>query len=429
MCLPQFGAAGRKGLLSSPSSSKPAENGQPVLLDAVENKPFDLGRNEPSDNFAEPRNETRRAQTGQNRRVLVNGGNPVQVLNIPTADGNPYQRNLMYRCAADRVAFVGGGKGALLRLDAARHPVTHLHWDDRLFGRDTDAQKNADLLHQAEQSIDNYRAQGGRLVWTIHNARPHKVISLDGFRQARQSLVQRADVIHVHAPHARDHMISEYGTDPSRIHVIPHPSYLGSYEPQEVTLARAMTDRNPTTFLFFGMFRGEKGAERIRDVAAKLTKRDYDYSLNMYGKAFGSQRRLLRRLGWNENISLRTNRIPDVEVPEIFSNAHFYLSPYSELFSSGTVSLALSFGLPIIGPALREMKEITPPELHETTLYDPDMPRGLIRAMVRSLQMETSEYQKLRQACLNHAQTHAPEVISPRLMKILLEQQPDRPMT
>ena len=351
----------------------------------------------------------------------------MQVLNIPTANGNPYQRNLMYRCAQDRVAFVGGGKDALLSLDAAEHPVTHLHWDDRIFGRDADAQKNANLLREAEQSIDSYRVQGGRLVWTIHNARPHKVINLDGFLQARQSLVKRADAIHVHAPHARDHMISEYGADPSRIHVISHPSYLGSYEPQEVTLVRPMPDRSPTTFLFFGMFRGEKGAERIRDAAAKLTKRDHDYRLNMYGKAFGSQRRLLRRLGWNENISLRTDRIPDEEIPEIFSKAHFFLAPYSELFSSGTVSLALSFGLPIIGPALREMKEITPPELHETTLFDPSLPRGLIRAMIRSLQMETSEYQRLRQACLNHAQTHAPEVISPKLMNILIEHQPDRP--
>ncbi len=359
----------------------------------------------------------------------MNGGNPVQVLNVPTAGGNPYQRNLMYRCAADKVAFVGGGKGALLSLDAAEHPVTHLHWDDRIFGRDADAEKNAELLHKAKQSIDSYRAQGGRLVWTIHNARPHKVISLDGFLEARQSLVKRADAIHVHAPHARDHMISEYGADPSRIHVISHPSYLGSYEPQEITLARPMPDRSPTTFLFFGMFRGEKGAERIRDAAAKLTKRDYDYRLNMYGKAFGSQRRLLRRLGWNRNISLRTDRIPDEEIPEIFSNAHFFLAPYSELFSSGTVSLALSFGLPIIGPALREMKEITPPELHEATLYDPSLPRGLIRAMIRSLKMETAEYQRLRQACLNHAQTHAPEVISPKLMNILLDHQPDRPAT
>ncbi len=75
------------------------------------------------------------------------------------------------------------------------------------------------------------------------------------------------------------------------------------------------------------------------------------------------------------------------------------------------------------------MKEIKPPELHETTLYDPSLPRGLIRAIIRSLQMETSEYQRLRQACLNHAQMHSPEVISPKLMNILLEHQPDRPMT
>lgn len=115
--------------------------------------------------------------------------------------------------------------------------------------------------------------RGGRLVWTIHNARPHDVINLDGFREARQSLVKRTDAIHVHAPHARDHMISEYGADPSRIHVISHPSFLVSNEPHEITLARPMPDRSPTTIMFFGVIRGEKGAERIRDAAASLTKR------------------------------------------------------------------------------------------------------------------------------------------------------------
>ncbi len=113
-------------------------------------------------------------------------------------------------------------------------------------------------MHKAELSIDSYRAQGGRLVWTIHNARPQKVINLDGFLQARQSLVKRADAIHVHAPHARDHMISEYRDDPSRIHVISHPSYLRSHEPQNITLARPMPVRSPTT-VFSACFEEKKG--------------------------------------------------------------------------------------------------------------------------------------------------------------------------
>ena len=340
-----------------------------------------------------------------------------KMLCLPSAGGNPYQA-LMYGELTSEHDIEFENPNGLSRLDEGEFATVHIHWDDRMFGRGDSEQANENTLNAALDRLRKFKSSGGRIVWTIHNDTPHKAIDLETFRKGRFALCQLADVIHVHADHAADHMVKAYGARKETLHVVPHPSYLGAYEPAEQTLHRPFPAADKRQFLFFGMFRGSKGIHAIREVAGKLTKRNVPYHLKMYGKAFSSQVRLLRLLAANVNIDLRTDRIPDSEVPEIFGSSHVFLAPYQSLFTSGSVMLALTFGLPIIGPNIRELRETTPDECHGL-LYDPQSPRGLIRSMLRYVEMSDDDLRNLRSACLSYAKDRDPNQVSAQLSQLI----------
>lgn len=346
----------------------------------------------------------------------------IPVVNIPHAGGNPYQR-LMYS-AADGFVMEPGGKDAfddLAARAAAGEPVIlHLHWDDRIFGRSTDEAESQAAAERIFASLARFKAHGGRILWTIHNRRPHREMDPITWEAARHMLAEMADLVHVHAPHAAEHMSATYGVPAERLRIIPHPSYLGAYEPAETTLSRPVADSAACEFLFFGMFRGEKGVGAIHEAARKLSRREAPFHVTMAGKAFASQKRLLRRLGAVPQITLRTDRVPDAEVPALFGEAHFFLAPYSSLFTSGSVMLALTFGLPVIGPDLPELRQTLPEENH-ALLYPPDSPRGLIRAMMRAIEMPRTELERHRAACLEFARARAPQAVSRKLADALSE--------
>jgi glycosyltransferase involved in cell wall biosynthesis len=341
-----------------------------------------------------------------------------KMLCLPSTSGNPYQ-SLLYSQLPPGFESEFAGPAGLERLDAGDFSVVHIHWDDRMFGRSDDARTNEADLDAGLATLRQFKKNGGRIVWTIHNDAPHKARDLDTFQRGRRELSTLADAIHVHAEHAADHMVSTYGAARNKLHVIPHPSYLGAYEPAARTLLRKLPKADTRQFLFFGMFRGPKGIHAIADVAGKLTKRTVPYHLRMYGKAFSSQARMLRGLDANPNVDLRTDRIPDDDIPGIFGASHVFLAPYQSLFTSGSVMLALTFGLPIIGPNIRELRETTPEACHDL-LYDPASPRGLIRSMLQFIDMSDTDLRKLRKACFDFAKDRAPDKIGTEIAKPLL---------
>lgn len=341
-----------------------------------------------------------------------------KMLCLPSTAGNPYQSLLYSRLPSDfETEFAG--PGALSRLKNAEFDVVHIHWDDRMFGRGEDLEADEAELDEALGTLKSFKKRGGRIIWTIHNDAPHKQRNIETFQRGRQSLSTLADAIHVHAEHAADHMVNTYSVPRDKLHVIPHPSYLGAYESIKKTTARRLPQSDVRQFLFFGMFRGPKGIHAITDVAGKLTKRKVPYHLRMYGKAFTSQARLLRHLEANENVDLRTDRIPDEEIPDIFGASHVFLAPYQSMFTSGSVMLALTFGLPVIGPDIRELRETTPEECHHL-LYNPDAPRGLIKSMLEFIAMSDSDLRTARKACFAFAKDRSPTKIGTDIAKLLV---------
>lgn len=354
----------------------------------------------------------------QNAAVVEPPVRRKKMLSLPSAAGNPYQ-TLLYSDIGGAVQTKFAGPKGLGRITERDFDLLHIHWDDRMFGQEDDAAENDRIIRDARTLLTEFQARGGRIVWTIHNGQPHRLKNAEAFKSARQMLSEIADVVHVHADHAVDHMADTYGVDRKRIVTIPHPSYLGAYEPASRTLGRRLVSADTRQFLFFGMLRRAKGIHVIREATAKLTKREVPYHLRLYGKSFQSQARLIKRFKSNPNIDVRTERIDDAEVPSIFAASQVYLAPVQSLFTSGSIMLALTYGLPVIGPDIREMRETTPEECHHF-LYNPESPRGLIRSMRTAIAMSRKDLLEARRACFRFAEERNPQSISQQ-MRALLE--------
>jgi beta-1,4-mannosyltransferase len=348
-------------------------------------------------------------------------------LNIPYAHGNPYHR-LLYGSAGPYVPLAGAKDLRQLAQYAAGQvsPVLHLHWDDRMFGRGDDPDTNRINAQTLVDRLQAFKDAGGKIFWTIHNKRAHFERDAESFAWGRGQLCALADLVHVHAPHAARHMIEDWGVAPEKIRIIPHPSYLGAYEPAEATLGRPLPSSPNRQFLFFGTMRGNKGVALLPEAIARLARHRTNFDLLIAGKTMRRAMRRMQPMLDLPQVSVRDGFIPDADVPDIFGAAQVFLAPFGDFFTSGSVMLAQTFGLPVIGPDRAEMRAITPPENHDL-LYEGQRPKPLVQMMKRLIDMPDAELAQRRAVCFAYAHATAPAVISRSLaatLSSLFQQEP-----
>ena len=91
----------------------------------------------------------------------------------------------------------------------------------------------------------------------------------------------------------------------------------------------------------------------------------------------------------NPAIRLVPEFVPD-EAIQLYMNAcDACVLPYRNMTTSGAALLALSFGRPIIAPAIASLPELITPETG--ILYDPSQPDALVSALQKAKQQSWSE--------------------------------------
>ncbi|RED18428.1 hypothetical protein POI8812_00624 [Pontivivens insulae] len=298
--------------------------------------------------------------------------------------------------------------------------ILHLHWEDRMFAKSRNREGNKATLDWHIEHMNMFRERGGRILWTIHNRTPHANRDPETFAEARSALVDVADRIHVHSDHARNFVVDTLGAAPEKCRVIAHPSYLGFYEPAETTLARPLPD-GPVHFLQFGVMRGQKGIGHLSEATHLLqTRRPDNWKLTIAGRTPRNMRRLVKQISRLPMVTTLPDYVPTADVPEIFGSAHAFVAPFSEVFSSGSIALGLTFGLPVIGPDGPVMQETLPEKLI-SLLYPPNQTRRLMRRMAQVLDVDNVVRQVWREAAFEQAFAHRPEIISGQLGELLDE--------
>lgn len=339
----------------------------------------------------------------------------------PAVFDNPYQR-LLYS------AFSGVANLDLLRRPqllrrwgfVRRADVVHFHWEDGTFWGVTSDRVVKRRLKSVMRMLHRHKASGGKLVWTVHNERPHRESELhEGFLTIREWLVKEADMIHVHSAAARDMLLDQWAPNPDRIEIVAHPSYQGIYADQAGIQAPKKAPEK-ARLLFFGSVNAYKGVDTLIDALGRDGVNGAVSHLTIAGSSVLARRRVIRDAMANVSFGtdLHLNRIPDDQVAALFQSAEFSVLPYRRSMTSGVAHLAMTFGLPVIAPRLGGMVEALPESCH-TLLYDGDDPNGLPAAIARAAALTPTDYARLSADCFAVAADRAPENQSARLIQAM----------
>jgi D-inositol-3-phosphate glycosyltransferase len=260
---------------------------------------------------------------------------------------------------AKKVSKVLAYYGRLMRYAANTEPqVLHILWNNKFETFD----RTFLTLY--------YKVCGKKITLTAHNVNQAR-------RDAKDSLLNRitlkiqyrlCDHIFVHTEKMKEELYQDFRVAEDAVSVIRYPMNDACAD-TELTRAEAKhtlgLENDERAILFFGRIRPYKGIEHLlaafKDLSATHT---VTYRLILAGEPKkGSEEYLheiqefVARNFRSNQVILRIQFIPDDEMELYFKAADVLVLPYKEIFQSGVLFLAYSFGLPVIATDVGSFRE------------------------------------------------------------------------
>lgn len=242
-------------------------------------------------------------------------------------------------------------------LAKSRADLFHLHWPEMYwfpFHR---------WVHYGD---DLMLATCGRpLVLTAHNFYTHDN-PLGWWQQiSHWWTYYLASAVFVHSEKAAETILRTYRLKERRIHVLPHGDEAAAYPPAvEQALAREKLGltlpSNQRLVLMFGAIRPYKGQEAIIDWWKRQAPANATLALVGQAQESAYREEIRRQVQDCPSILLRDERQDNANTTLWHSAADVALFNYRQIFSSGSLSLALGFGLPLLYPVRNATLEVTP---------------------------------------------------------------------
>ena len=239
-----------------------------------------------------------------------------------------------------------------------------------------------------------YRLLRKKIVLTAHNVNA-------GRRDASDTLLNRAslriqyrlaDRIFVHTEKMKRELMQHFGVHQGKVIVIPF-GINDSIPKTQLSPSQAKEllgiDRNNKMVLFFGRITPYKGLQYLIDAFKEPALRSEKYRLIVAGRVergcetyWEAIRKQVREEAQNGRFVIRDEFIPDSETEIYFKAADALVLPYREIFQSGVMFLAYSFGLPVLAADVGSLKEDII-EGRTGFVFKPEDPADLARTIER----------------------------------------------
>lgn len=327
---------------------------------------------------------------------------PLRILFMPVPRaGNPYQSELARGLAVHGVTVrTGRGYAHLLpflqaALKRPRPAVFHLHWTQPYLYWPRTGRMSRLLAWRLVFQLRLLRRLGMRIVWTVHNLGAHERGDNETELQVSRRIASLCDALIVHCEQARLRVIEELAIPAGRqdrVVVVPHGHYLDAY-PGEVTREEARSSfglgDHERVLLLFGALRSYKGATELLDAFRGVD--DANARLMIAGAPFTKdlRREIEAAAARDERVITRLHFVPDDEVPRLMRAADVAVVPFRDVLTSGSVVLAMSFGLAVVAPRLGCLPE----SLGDggAVLYDPAATNSLATALRDALAADLAD--------------------------------------
>jgi beta-1,4-mannosyltransferase len=273
---------------------------------------------------------------------------------------NPYQA-LLERALNDEGVKVVNPGGALsarwVLRERRRLDAVHLHWLELLA---FDSKRRYALLLDTLRTarlwlgLQSLRASRMRVVWTVHNLKPHEVSRPRLYRLLERAAASVADDVITHSEYAADQVRGEVKPN-GAVHVSYHGSYLGWYPTAEASRAE-LRDRHGLpedafVFLAFGQLRPYKRVADALRAFRGLEGDDLRFLVAGNPSSNAERAELEQCAADDPRVVLELRWIGDEEVDGWHRASDAVVLNYPEIFSSGALLLAWSLGRPVVAPA------------------------------------------------------------------------------
>jgi beta-1,4-mannosyltransferase len=339
--------------------------------------------------------------------TMSNHSATIQVLMMPDyrAD-NPYQQLLADALLQENVCvqFSQGYRRIFPCFRATQDTtcnmdVLHLHWlNPYLKGSTWFVQ----LIYAIKVLVDLWlvRRTGVKLVWTVHNQVSHNTPYPRLEQWLQQRVLKLANGIVVHHKIASEIISKTYQVEQSKLAIIPHGHYRSIY--REAIDSKTARERLalPITgkvYLHLGMLKPYKGIETLLQVWHDHHADFSEHTLLIAGKALDENYgvSLAQQAAAVSGVILQNQFIPNENIHLYFSAADVVVLPFSQILTSGSLILAMSFGKPTIAPDIGSIPETL--GRANQLIYNPQTSNSLVSPLQKSLKIDLEELSRLVQ--------------------------------
>ncbi len=236
------------------------------------------------------------------------------------------------------------------------------------------------------------RLMGIRVVMTVHNVLPHELRS---FERVLYNLYYRlADALILHSEQNRRRLLEMVpGLDQRRLHVVEHGNYAHFRDlelDQQVARQQLGLPPQAQVVLFFGALRPYKGVDLLIEVVGPVRRACPAALFVVAGQVLvgeGAQyERQAAALGLGpEDLQLRFSYLNTAQAIAYVCASDLVILPYREIYQSGVLLWAYSFGRPVLATRVGSFPECIE-EGRSGWLVDKEDVEGLQQALIRILQ-------------------------------------------
>ncbi len=236
-----------------------------------------------------------------------------------------------------------------------RPDVVHVHWTEPyISGGSSDVSRLKAARTITELRL--LRRVGTRIVWTVHDLSRHDRPVDPREMRFNRDLFRLSSAVIVHCEAAREGLLAALELPAAmapRVRVIPHGHYLQAYPndvSREDSRERLGLSAGDLVLAFVGWVRPYKGVREL--VMAFRRSRGENLRLLIAGQPgsteFAAEITDLAKA--DPRITLKLGFVPDDDLQLYLNAADAIALPYREIFTSGSVLLAMTFGRAIIAP-------------------------------------------------------------------------------
>lgn len=214
-----------------------------------------------------------------------------------------------------------------------------------------------------------YRLLGKKIAITAHNINAGERDENDTFLNRAQLKIEYTLAHHlfVHTKKMKDQLYNQFGVPGKKVTVIRHPvndAFPDTELTPEQAKERLGIKPGEKTMLCFGRLRPYKGVEYLLSALEQLLAQGEGYRLIIAGEAkkgseqyYDDVRAAIDNHAHRHQIIDRIEFIPDEDAELYLKAADVMVLPYKDIFQSGVLFLAYSFGLPVVATDVGSFRE------------------------------------------------------------------------